>query len=122
MCSATSADLLLGSDVPPVDEALVLIPLAMRGRVRLTGAGAAADGLFRGMVGGRSAREIARLRTAGLRVTAHAPGPEDRASMGWNVMDARRQREVLDTALRTTAAWWARKDRDGAGGITGGDG
>jgi NTE family protein len=122
VCSATSADLLLGPDVPPVDEALVLIPLAMRGRVRLTGAGAAADGLFRGMVGGRSAREIARLRTAGLRVTAHAPGPEDRASMGWNVMDARRQREVLDTALRTTAAWWARKDRDGADGITGGDG
>ncbi len=112
VCSATSADLLLGPDMPPVDEALVLIPLARRGGVRLTGAGAAADGLFRGMVGGRSAREIARLRTAGLRVTAHAPGPEDRAAMGWNVMDARKQGDVLRTALRTTAAWWARKDRD----------
>jgi NTE family protein len=112
VCSATSADLLLGPDMPPVDEALVLIPLARRGRVHLTGAGAAADGLFRGIVGGRSAREIARLRTAGVRVTAHAPGPEDRAAMGWNVMDARRQGEVLQTALRTTASWWARKDRD----------
>jgi NTE family protein len=112
VCSATSADLLLGPDMPPVDEALVLIPLARRGGIRLTGAGAAADGLFRGIVGGRSAREIARLRTAGVRVTSHAPGPEDRAAMGWNVMDARRQGDVLRTALRTTAAWWGRKDRD----------
>ncbi|MCD2197469.1 patatin-like phospholipase family protein [Actinomycetospora endophytica] len=111
VCSATSADLLLGPDMPPLDEALVLIPLARRGRMQLGGAGAAADGLFRGIVGGRSAREIGRLRTAGLRVTAHAPGPEDRAAMGWNVMDARKQGDVLRTALRTTAAWWARKDR-----------
>ncbi len=117
VCSATSADLLLGSDMPRVDEALVLVPLARRGRVHLSGAGAAADGLFRGIVGGRSAREIARLRTAGVRVTAHAPGPEDRAAMGWNVMDARKQGDVLRTALRTTAAWWARKDRDGATGV-----
>lgn len=116
VCSATSADLLLGPDMPPLDEALVLVPLARRGRMTLSGAGAAADGLFRGIVGGRSAREIARLRTAGLRVTAHAPGPEDRATMGWNVMDARRQGDVLRTALRTTAAWWARKDRDGPTG------
>ncbi len=114
VCSATSADLLLGPDMPPVDEALVLVPLARRGRIHLSGAGAAADGLFRGIVGGRSAREIARLRTAGVHVTAHAPGPEDRAAMGWNVMDARKQAEVLRTALRTTAAWWSRKDRDAA--------
>ena len=122
VCSATSADLLLGPDMPPVTEALVLVPLARRGRVHLSGAGAAADGLFRGIVGGRSAREIARLRSAGVRVTAHAPGPEDRAAMGWNVMDARKQGDVLRTALRTTAAWWARKDRDGrASGATGQD-
>ncbi len=112
VCSATSADLLLGADMPPIDEALVLVPLARRGRIHLTGAGAAADGLFRGIVGRRSAREIARLRTAGVCVTAHAPGPEDRAAMGWNVMDARKQAEVLHTALRTTAAWWSRRDRD----------
>lgn len=112
VCSATSADLLLGSDMPPLDEALVLVPLAKRGRTHLTGVGGAADGLFRGMVGGRSAREIARLREAGLRVTSHAPGPEERAVMGWNVMDARRQADVVRTALRTTAQWWSRKDRD----------
>ncbi|GAA4844574.1 patatin-like phospholipase family protein [Actinomycetospora corticicola] len=112
VCSATSADLLLGSDMPALDEALVLVPLARRGRAHLTGVGAAADGLFRGMVGARSAREIARLREAGLTVTSHAPGPEERAVMGWNVMDARRQADVVRTALRTTAQWWSRKDRD----------
>ncbi|MFC5061206.1 patatin-like phospholipase family protein [Actinomycetospora atypica] len=111
VCSATSADLLLGSDMPALDEALVLVPLARRGRVRLS-VGGAADGLFRGIVGGRSAREIARLRGSGLKVTAHAPGPEERAVMGWNVMDASRQGDVVRTALRTTAAWWAREDRD----------
>ena len=112
VCSATSADLLLGNDMPPLDEALVLVPLAKRGRIRLSGVGGAADGLFRGIVGGRSAREIARLRGSGLRVAAHAPGPEERAVMGWNVMDASRQGDVVRTALRTTAAWWAREDRD----------
>ena len=111
VCSATSADLLLGTDMPALDEALVLVPLARRGRVRLS-VGGAADGLFRGIVGGRSAREIARLRGSGLKVTAHAPGPEERAVMGWNVMDASRQGDVVRTALRTTAAWWAREDRD----------
>ena len=78
VCSATSADLLLGPDMPPVDEALVLVPLARRGRVHLSGAGAAADGLFRGIVGGRSAREIARLRSAGRarhRARARTGGP-----------------------------------------------
>jgi NTE family protein len=121
VCSATSADLLLGPDMPPVDEALVLVPLARRGGIRLRGAGGAADGLFRGIVGGRSAREIGRLRDSGVRVTAHAPGPEDRAAIGWNVMDARKQRDVLHTALRTTAAWWARKGRDERSSGAGGD-
>ena len=63
--------------MPPLDEALVLVPLAKRGRIRLSGVGGAADGLFRGIVGGRSAREIARLRGSGLKVTSHAPGPEE---------------------------------------------
>lgn len=112
VCSATSADLLLGTDMPELDEALVLVPLAKRGRTLLSGVGGAADELFRGIVGGRSAREIARLRGSGLKVTSHAPGPEERAVMGWNVMDARRQGDVVRTALRTTAAWWAREDRD----------
>jgi NTE family protein len=112
VCSATSVDLLLGRDMPPVTDALVLVPLGRRGRGGLGDPLSAVDGLFRGMVGGRSAREIARARSAGVRVRAHAPGPEDRAAMGWNVMDARRQGEVARTALRTTAAWWERTVRD----------
>jgi NTE family protein len=112
VCSATSVDLLLGRDMPPISDALVLVPLARRGRNGLGDPLSAVDGLFRGMVGGRSAREIARARSAGVRVRSHAPGPEDRAAMGWNVMDARRQGEVARTALRTTAAWWERTVRD----------
>ena len=112
VCSATSADLLLGADMPAVSDALVLVPLGRRGREAPRGFLSAADGLFRGIVGSRSAREIARVRAAGVRVRAHAPGPEDRAVTGWNVMDASRQAEVVRTALRTTAAWWARSPRD----------
>lgn len=113
VCSATSVDLLLGKDMPALADALVLVPLGRRGRARPRGPLSAADGLFRGIVGGRSAREIARVRAAGVRVRAHAPGPEERAVTGWNVMDASRQAEVVHTALRTTAAWWARGERDG---------
>lgn len=112
VCSATSVDLLLGSDLPRVEEALVLVPLGRRGREGLSGPLTAADSAFRALIARRSAREIARARAAGIHVEAHAPGPEDRAVMGWNVMDATRQRAVVATALRTTAAWWARSGRD----------
>lgn len=112
VCSSTSADLLLAGDLPPIAEALVLVPLARRGRVSFDDPATALDGMLRGLIGGRSAREIGRVRAAGVRVRAHAPGPEDRTVTGWNVMDSRRQAEVARTALRTTAAWWARSERD----------
>jgi len=38
-----------------------------------------------------------------------------RAVTGWNVMDPRKQAEVAQVALRTTAARWAGADDDRAG-------
>jgi NTE family protein len=109
VCSATSADLLLDTDLPRVDEALVLVPLARSGTTPRPWADpvGATDGWLRGLIGGRSSLEVRRLRDAGIAVTAHAPGVEDRAVTGWNVMDPRKQAEVAQVALRTTAARWA---------------
>ncbi|MDD7916576.1 patatin-like phospholipase family protein [Actinomycetospora callitridis] len=117
VCSATSADLLLDADLPRVDEALVLVPLARSGETTRVWSDpvAATDGWLRGLIGGRSTREIERLREAGIAVTEHAPGAEDRAVTGWNVMDPRKQAEVAQVALRTTAARWAGADDDRAG-------
>jgi NTE family protein len=49
-------------------------------------------------------RELAQLRSEGTRVTVLAPGPEDLAEFGMNVMDEQRRRTVLETSLRTTRA------------------
>lgn len=118
VCSATSADLLLGADVPPVDDVLVLVPLARSGVTPPVWSNpvAATDGWLRGLIGGRTAGEVARLREAGLAVTVHAPGPEDRAITGWNVMDPRKQVEVARVALETTAARWAEPDQHDTNG------
>ncbi|PVZ14883.1 patatin-like phospholipase family protein [Actinomycetospora cinnamomea] len=109
VCSATSADLLLDGDLPRVDEALVLVPLARTGAAPKPWSDpvGATDGWLRGLIGGRTAHEIGRLREAGIAVTEHAPGVEDRAVTGWNVMDPRKQAEVAQVALRTTAERWA---------------
>ncbi|MEJ2864188.1 patatin-like phospholipase family protein [Actinomycetospora flava] len=111
VCSATSADLLLDDDLPRVDEALVLVPLARSGASPAVWSNpvGATDGWLRGLIGGRSDHEIARLRAAGVSVTEHAPDAEDRAVTGWNVMDPRKQAEVAQVALRTTAARWERE-------------
>ncbi|MHC1559426.1 patatin-like phospholipase family protein [Actinomycetospora sp. C-140] len=114
VCSATSADLLLDPDMPRVDEALVLVPLARTGPTPAVWSDpvAATDGWLRGLIGGRSGHEVTRVREAGVAVTEHAPDPEDRAVTGWNVMDPRKQAEVAEVALRTTAARW-RRERTG---------
>lgn len=110
VCSATSADLLLDADLPRVDEALVLVPLARTGPVPAVWSDpvGATDAWLRGLIGGRSGHETARLRRAGILVTEHAPDAEDRAVAGWNVMDPRKQAEVARVALRTTADRWSR--------------
>jgi NTE family protein len=88
-----------------VDEVFVLAPMAsiMAGRLprmpheRL-------ERRLRALITMALLREVRALRSAGLRVTVLTPGPEDLAVMGVNLMDPRRQRAVLETSLRTSAA------------------
>jgi NTE family protein len=54
----------------------------------------------------REARDLHRL---GVRVTVLTPGPEDLAVMGVNPMDPRRRMAVLETSLRTSAAFVVRE-------------
>ncbi len=57
-------------------------------------------------------REARALRARGIRVTMLAPGPEDLAVMGINLMDPRRRSIVLETSLRTSTAALASQDVD----------
>jgi NTE family protein len=49
-------------------------------------------------------REVRALRAAGIGVTVVTPGPADLAAMGFNLMDPRRRRAVLETSLVTSPA------------------
>jgi NTE family protein len=53
-------------------------------------------------------REAEALRSGGVQVTVLTPGPEDLAVMGVNLMDPRRRAKVLETSLRTSAAFASR--------------
>lgn len=99
-CSPTSLDLLAGEGL---DEVLVLSPMtsfevdsppSLAGRL---------ERRFRRTVARRLAREAARVRRSGARVTLLCPGPEDLEAFGVNLMDHRRRLRVLDTSLRTSA-------------------
>ncbi|HVL80365.1 MAG TPA: patatin-like phospholipase family protein [Actinomycetota bacterium] len=59
---------------------------------------------IRGQVGRRLGREARKLRERGTEVLLIQPGEEDLDAMGINMMDPKRRRLVLETALRTTAA------------------
>jgi NTE family protein len=51
----------------------------------------------------RLLHEAGRVRETGAALTILAPGPEDLAVMGANMMDPSRRLEVLETSLRTSA-------------------
>jgi NTE family protein len=52
----------------------------------------------------RLLRDAETVRRSGTAVTLLAPGAEDLAAMGINMMDASRRSAVLEASLRTTAA------------------
>lgn len=98
--SVTNADLLLRE---PLDEILVLAPMAMYETDRPRTAAARLERQFRRHVTRRLNTEVGRL-AATARVRVFSPTAADLAVIGSNVMDARRRRLVYDTALTTTTA------------------
>jgi len=105
VCSTTSADLLIGEGV---DEVTVLMPLGASTHDTSWHPLVRTERCVRGWCTRRTLREVAKLRAAGTRVTVLTPDAEVLAAMGWNVMDHRRRRAVLDVSLRTTATAWQR--------------
>jgi len=115
--SNASVDLI---DPPDYDEVYVLAPMAalepdsprdpiarVERRVRRT--------ITRGIM-----RDVARMRSHGVRVTVLTPGAEDLTVMGANLMNPRRRVAVLHTAMRTAAAEirrqrWAAQDEAQSG-------
>lgn len=102
--SPASLDLLADSGL---DEIIVLAPMAAFAYDRPKSLVARAERRFRRALTRRLLREASAVRAAGARVRMLAPGPEDLAELGVNLMDPRRRVAVLETALRTTAATFA---------------
>ena len=98
--SSTSLDLLAGAGL---DEVYVLAPMASFAYDRPRSPAARAERRWRRLQSRRVLVDAAAVREAGTSVTLLGPGPEDLTAIGANLMDPRRRRAVLDTALRTSA-------------------
>ncbi len=102
MCSVTSVDLVADQDL---DEVYVLAPLVSfdYDEPRST-LGRLERGVRRSSTR-RMLREVAKVKATNraVSVVMLGPGREDLETIGINLMDPARRREVLETALRTTA-------------------
>ncbi|MGF7238131.1 MAG: patatin-like phospholipase family protein [Frankia sp.] len=98
--SATSLDLLADLGL---DEVLVLAPAASFDTDHPRHPAARLERRFRRSVTRRLLREAALVRASGTAVTMLAPGREDLAEIGANLMDVQRVPRVLETSLRTSA-------------------
>ena len=99
--SATSLSVLAGTDV---QEVYVLAPMAstesdhpLQPHLRL-------ERRVRQLLTHALLRQARALGAQGKRVTVVTPGPRDLAAMGANLMDPRRRQDVLEVALRSSAA------------------
>lgn len=99
IASPTSADLLLKSDV---DEIIMITPMASRRLDKPATMAHRMERLLRKVMTARVQSEIALLERCGKRVLWLDPSPEDLQAFGYNMMDPKRRRTVLETALRTT--------------------
>ncbi len=98
--SAASVDLIAEERL---DEVVVLAPLASFALDRPASVVTRFERRWRRYVTSRLLREAEVVRQSGTRVTILAPGPEDLAEMGPNMMDPARRLRVLETARRTAA-------------------
>lgn len=97
--STTSADLLAVEDL---DEVYVLAPMASFRSDRPRQVAARLERRVRRQVTRRLLVEAQQVGRAGTSVTVLAPGPEDLAEIGANLMDPSRRLAVLETSLRTS--------------------
>ena len=98
--SVTNVDVLSRE---PLDEVLVLAPMTMYELHRTAHPIGWLEHRLRRMMTRRLDREVRQLEATGCTVRVMGPTAEDLAAMGHNMMDPRRRRAVLETALRTTA-------------------
>lgn len=99
-CSSTSVDLLAGADL---DEVWVVAPSVSFALDSPEALVSRLERQWRVRVTRRCLREVAKVHAGGAEVTVIGPGPEDLATMGGNLMDVGRRRDVLLTSLRTSA-------------------
>ncbi|MGH3716952.1 MAG: patatin-like phospholipase family protein, partial [Micromonosporaceae bacterium] len=99
--SATSVDLVIDQ---PLDEVIVLAPMAGQPRRPPRSPVQAADLVVRRLMHRRLAAECARVRRAGIRVRLLVPSTEDLAAMTGNPLDPRRRIGVFEAAMRSAPA------------------
>ncbi|MEC3913089.1 patatin-like phospholipase family protein [Nocardia sp. CDC160] len=97
--STASVDLLIPADL---DEVVVLAPMASTGRVPATGAGHFLERQLRNRMSEKLDREIALLRSRGVKVLRLDATVEDLAVMGPNFMDGRRRLDTFEHSLAST--------------------
>ncbi len=100
-CSSTSADLLARREL---DEVFILAPMASFEFDRPSSPLARIERQLRRATTRRLEREAAKLRAVGTAVTMLAPGPQDLAVIGANMMDPRRRVEVFEVSRLTSQA------------------
>ena len=100
-CSPTSLDLLapLG-----LDEVVVLSPMTSFSYDAPTTLAGRMERRLRRLVTKRLVGEIRKVTATGTAVTVLAPGAEDLAAIGANLMDPSRRTRVLETSVRTSTA------------------
>jgi NTE family protein len=97
--STTSADLVARDGL---DEVYVLAPMASFVTDRPRQVTARLERRLRRQVTRRLVAEARTVHRSGTAVTVLAPGPEDLAEIGANLMDPSRRLAVLETSLRTS--------------------
>ena len=102
--SATNVDLLAGRGL---DEVIVVAPMASLESDHPRAVGTRMERRWRVEVTRACLAEAAVLEAEGTRVTLMAPGAQELAAIGANLMDVTRRRNVLEVSLDATAQRWA---------------
>lgn len=109
--SSTSVDLLAGAGL---GEVLVIAPMVSLHLDRPRSPIAQLERRWRRLTTKRTLREIAKVLACDTDVRLLCPGPADLAAMGANLMDHRRRRAVLDTALHSAGLQLAESGSESA--------